>query len=326
MPRPLRIEYAGAWYHVMNRGAGCQTIYRTPEHRKQFLSLLSEAKQLFDLEIHGYCLMGNHYHLLVRTPKANLSRAMRHINGVYTQRYNRLEETDGPLFRGRYKAVLIDSDSYLLQVSRYIHLNPVEAKLVKKPELYPWSSYRAYLGLQKAPHWLEIQTVLAMISQRQEVKTYKNYVEAGIDEATTSFYRGAKQSVIMGSQSFKEKLLKSLSEQKKQAAHPDYKRTRQWLEINNIVNYCARYYEIEESMILKVHRGRVNIPRKIAIYLCRMHSGENLDKIANYFNCDAISSISNMVARIRRQMQKSKKLKKQVDLIEKAICVEQNGN
>jgi len=319
MPRPLRIEYAGAWYHVMNRGAGCQIIYKTPEHRNQFLSLLAEARKLFDLEIHGYCLMGNHYHLLLRTPKANLSRAMRHINGVYTQRYNRLEETDGPLFRGRYKAVLIDSDSYLLQVSRYIHLNPVEAKIAKKPEAYPWSSYRAFTGLQSIPDWLETQAVLGMVSQKHTLNTYKSYVEEGLDDATISFYEKTKQSVILGTQGFKEKLLKNLSEQKKQATSPDYKRTRQWIALDKIVDHCARHYEVEARSIVKAQRGHINMPRKIAAYLCRMHSGEPLTKIAEYFNCNAISSVSHLITNTKSQISKSKKLNKQVELIEKAM-------
>ena len=157
MPRPERIEYEHAFYHVMNRGRGRQLIFHDKRYYEAFESTLSEANQRFQCVIHAYCLMGNHYHLLLETPNANLSRVMRHINGVYTQRYNRLKKTDGPLFRGRFKAILVDSDSYLLPLTRYIHRNPVDMKrpIVSSLEEYPWSSYLAYIGKAKSPIWLE---------------------------------------------------------------------------------------------------------------------------------------------------------------------------
>ena len=141
MARPLRLEYPGAWYHVMNRGLARQPIFRTDAHRQHFLDLLLEIHNRYQVEIHAYCLMGNHYHLFIRTPLANLSRAMRHLNGIYTQRYNQGMHRDGPIFRGRYKSILVEADTYLLRLSRYIHLNPVAAKLVRKAETYPWSSF-----------------------------------------------------------------------------------------------------------------------------------------------------------------------------------------
>lgn len=113
MPRPQRIEYPGAWYHVMNRGAGRRVIFRTNVQRQGFLELLGELSEIYGIAVHAYCLMGNHYHLLIHTPRGNLSAAMRHLNSVYTQRFNRSIGTDGPLFRGRYKAVVVEADAYL---------------------------------------------------------------------------------------------------------------------------------------------------------------------------------------------------------------------
>ena len=138
MPRPIRIDYQGAFHHVMNRGRSYQTIFHDKACFESFLRTLKEASEQFDAVIHGYCLMTNHYHLLIETPKANLSRIMRHINGVYTQRYNRMRNVDGPLFRGRYKAILVDKDAYLLQLSRYIHRNPIE---IKRPPYQQESLY-----------------------------------------------------------------------------------------------------------------------------------------------------------------------------------------
>ena len=128
MPRPIRIQYEHAHYHVMNRGRARQTIFHGTGYYEDFLTTLEECHRRFDAQIHAYCLMSNHYHLLVETPRANLDRIMRHLNGVYTQRYNRRKRSDGPLFRGRYKAILVDEDAYLLQVGRYIHRNPLEVE------------------------------------------------------------------------------------------------------------------------------------------------------------------------------------------------------
>ena len=166
MARLLRIGYPGAWYHVMNRGAGRRYIFKNNTHRHYFLSLLEDTQDRFHAEWYAYCLMGNHYHLLLRTPDANLQRIMRHLNGLYTQFFNRSERKDGPLFRGRYKAILVAAQSYWLQLSRYIHRNPLEAKLCKSLSQNRWSSYRAYIGEEKAPLWLTTDYILNAIGTR----------------------------------------------------------------------------------------------------------------------------------------------------------------
>ena len=145
MSRPLRIEYPDAWYHVMNRGGRYEDIFEEKKDYSVFLELLQEAIDIFHIKIAAFCLMQNHYHLLIQTPEANISRSMRHINGVYTQRFNKIHGYDGHLFRGRYKSILIDADSYLLQVMRYIHRNPITAGLTDKLN-YSWSSHKAYLS------------------------------------------------------------------------------------------------------------------------------------------------------------------------------------
>lgn len=174
MARPLRIEYPGAWYHVMNRGAGSRCIFPNEDARRTFLQLLSDVYDRFTLHCHAYCLMGNHYHLLVHTPNAGLGRAMRHLDGVYTQRHNRLLETDGPLFRGRYKSQLVEDGEYLWAVSRYVHRNPVEAGLCKAPATYPWSSYRYFAGERGAPVWLQQHVTLQHFDGR---RAYCAFVE-----------------------------------------------------------------------------------------------------------------------------------------------------
>jgi REP element-mobilizing transposase RayT len=175
MPRPLRIEYEGAWYHVMNRGANCQNIFYNDKHREIFLALLEEISSNFFVEIHSYCLMNNHYHLLVNTRLANLARLMRHLDGVYTQKFNKIEKRDGPLFRGRYKAILVEAETYLLQVSRYIHLNPVAANICSDPYQYPWSSFKFYLDKNK-PFWLRLDFIFNLIGGNNKRAQYSKFV------------------------------------------------------------------------------------------------------------------------------------------------------
>jgi REP-associated tyrosine transposase len=154
MARPLRLEFAGALYHVTSRGDGREDIYRADADRRGFLDVLGEVQGRFHWTVHAYCLMSNHYHLLIETPDANLAKGMRQLNGVYTQRFNRSHDRGGHVFQGRYKAILVQKEAYLLELARYVVLNPVRARMARTPGEYPWSSYRAMIGAAVAPEWL----------------------------------------------------------------------------------------------------------------------------------------------------------------------------
>ena len=154
MARALRIEYSEAFYHVMNRGQSRRRIFIEDQERQSFLDLPGELSRLWKIEIHAYCLLDNHYHLLLSTPEVALARAMRHLDGVYTQKFNRVHRRDGPLFRGRHKAILIDAEEYLLAVVRYTHNNPLAAAVVADIERYRWSSHWGYLNKKQCPQWL----------------------------------------------------------------------------------------------------------------------------------------------------------------------------
>ena len=200
MPRPARIQYENAFYHVMNRGRGRRWVFHGERYYEAFLKTLEESHDCFDARIHAYCLMGNHYHLPLETPLANLDRIMRHINGVYTQRYNLLKRTDGPLFRGRYKSVLIDESAHLLQVSRYIHRNPAEVKGAKDDVLdaYVWSSYRAFINKAKVPDWLAREKTYQVLGGKNPYEKYHSFVLNGNDSHTKQFYSGSCVTGVFG--------------------------------------------------------------------------------------------------------------------------------
>lgn len=163
MTRPLRIEFPGAVYHVTSRGDRREPIFEDDADRQAFVGIVALALNRFDACALAFCLMGNHYHLVLHTRQANLSALMRQINGVYTQAYNRRHAKVGHLFQGRFKAILVDRDAYLLEVCRYVDLNPVRAAMVADPAQWPWSSYRAHTGLTAAPSWLDTSAVYAYL-------------------------------------------------------------------------------------------------------------------------------------------------------------------
>lgn len=167
MTRPLRIEYAGALYHVTSRGDRQEDIYLDDLDREDWLAVLAQTCDRFNWLIHAYCQMTNHYHLLVETVDANLSRGMRQLNGVYTQHFNLRHNQVGHLFQGRYKAILVQRDSYLLELSRYVVLNPLRARMIKRLEQWAWSSYPAIMGSSPIPDWLDADWLLGQFGSRR---------------------------------------------------------------------------------------------------------------------------------------------------------------
>ena len=310
MARPLRIQFEDAYYHVMNRGRGRQIIFLDEEYYQDYLLGLEEAHKRFGIEVHAYCLMGNHYHLLVKTPRANLSRAMRHIDGLYTQRHNRRKRTDGPLFRGRYKAIVIDASSYLLQVSRYIHRNPIEMKkpLVDNLKDYPWSSYVAYINKGNAYDWLNRDSVFGELGSRQKYRAYQNYVEQEIETEVDQFYIRKNLPAILGDDDFKKHAHQqalSLTEE------IDKKGLKEPVRLNKIIQVVARFHGLSEDAILVAKRGQgvQNIPRWIAMKLCQELGGAKLTEMAGVFGVNHYSTISQTIGRLNRLMAEDEKVK-----------------
>ncbi len=210
MARPLRLEFAGALYHITSRGDRREDIYEDDRDRKQFLSILGEVCKRYNWICHAYCLMSNHYHLLIETPDGNLSKGMRQLNGVYTQYFNRQHSRVGHVFQGRYKAILVDKSSYLLELARYIVLNPVRASMVRFAEDWPWSSYRATAGEQGCPDWLRVDWLLAAFGRKKvkAIEAYRQFVSDG--KNGSSPWRLLKNQVYLGDDAFVEKMMEKI--------------------------------------------------------------------------------------------------------------------
>ncbi|MGQ0654743.1 MAG: transposase [Betaproteobacteria bacterium] len=206
MARPLRIEYAGALYHITSRGNARAAIYVDDADRRIFLRFLASAITRFKWRLYAYCLMGNHYHLLAETPLPNLSRGMRHLNGCYTQAFNRRHSRVGHVIQGRFDAKLVERENYLLELGRYIALNPVRAGLVDGADQWPWSSFRATAGLEEAPPWLASAPVLSMFSDDAglAMKRYSEFVSLGIGRPSP--WNALTGQVLLGSKDFVERM------------------------------------------------------------------------------------------------------------------------
>lgn len=212
MARPLRLEFAGALYHVTSRGDGREDIYRADGDRRLFLDVLGDVQARYHWTVHAYCLMTNHYHLLVETPDANLAKGMRQLNGVYTQRFDRSYDRVGHVFQGRYQAILVQKEAYLLELARYVVLNPVRARMARTPAEYRWSSYRAMIGEEAAPEWLETHSILAAFgeAQAEAVERYAHFVSEG--QGQPSPWEQLKHQVFLGSDAFVESMRRKVPE------------------------------------------------------------------------------------------------------------------
>ncbi|OED41606.1 hypothetical protein AB833_09570 [Chromatiales bacterium (ex Bugula neritina AB1)] len=319
MARPQRIEYEGAYYHVMNRGRGRQNVFHGSKYYEVFLLCLEQANKRFGVEINAYCLMGNHYHLLIHTPRGNLGRAMRHVNGVYTQYYNRMKKTDGPLFRGRYKAINIEVSSYLLEVSRYIHRNPVETKkpLVERLEEYQWSSYPAYRNHIDTPEWLNKETVFGELGSGQPTRSYARYVDHGVDEETERFYSKDNWPVVRGSKEFVENAHRhALSEGR------EVKRVRSVVPFERVVKIVCEHYDCTEAEVLKSKRGRQerNISRWMAMKLTQENTGMTLLELAKRFQVGSYSAISTTVGKLNKLMGSDRNILAEYELLRSEIA------
>jgi REP element-mobilizing transposase RayT len=294
----------------MNRGTARQATFLTAEDHQAFLDTLAEAHRQWDIEIFGYCLMTNHYHVCLRTPKGNLSRVMRHVDGLYTQRFNRSHGRDGPLFRGRYKAILIDADEYLSAVVRYIHLNPVEAGIVKMPEDYRWSSHGYYLRKKGVPNWVSTSEIIGQVGGRN---AFHDFVLSGNEEALSRFYTSSRHSPVLGGEGFVERIREPTMELGRE--HPRYERRGLWPNGEQVIGKVAGFYKISKDAVLTGVRGRENKARKVAMYIVTRQCDLTLQETARLFGLGSYGAVGWSCNWVRTKMEKEKTFRDQIERI-----------
>jgi len=298
MARPIRIEYEGAFYHVTARGNERRKIFFSGNDYAKFKDYLGEAKRKFRVVIHAYVLMSNHYHLLLETPEKNLSRVMHHINGSYTTYTNIKRKRSGHLFQGRYKAIVVEKDSYLLELSRYLHLNPVRAKVVTRPEEYPHSSYRHYITGQ-GDGLLNSESVLGMISNQPERgrALYRAFVESALGKEMPNPNEMVYGGTILGRESFVRKMLGRLDREQLAASDVSMRRElRAKFTVDEILQSVLAHYQTTMDEAVRNRRCEA---RRVGIYLLKTYTGATNRAIGELFGGLSYSA----VAKVRKNVE-----------------------
>jgi len=316
MGRPLRIEYPGALYHITSRGNERKKIFLDDGDRTRFLEILADYHHRYDIRIHSFVLMENHYHLMLETPQGNLLKVMHGINGRYTGYFNGKYSRAGHLFQGRYKGIVVDKDAYLLQLSRYVHLNPAKAGVVERPEHYLWSSYRGFIGKGKKYGWVEYSWILGQfgIDEQNASRDYKRFVDAGLKDEQGSPFIALRGRVILGNEMFLEKTRNLLAGKRISREVVERKKLRVVPLPDKIITAVADTCGVKEEKIT-ASGGKNNKARKVAMYLVYQYSGLGNTEIGELFGGIHYSAVSKAVTRLKQEMLHDKDL---ASLIEKA--------
>lgn len=293
MARQLRLEYPGALYHLTARGNEQQPVFHDDTDRQHFLKLFGREILQQHWRCYAYCLMGNHYHLLLDTPEPNLSRGMRRLNGSYTQRFNWRHHRVGHLLQGRFKSIVVERETYLLELCRYLVLNPVRAGLVSTPQEWAWSSYRATAGLSAAPPWLNVASVHALFDMNPERAqlSYQQFVADGIGRPSP--WSEITGQIFLGSPSFRERMAERLPKQRP-ANVPRAQTDPARLAPNEILIRVATVFGISPPVVVaRAHREAYHT----AVWLLRRAANEPLNTVAIRFGVSPsrISKIQDAV-------------------------------
>ena len=299
-----RKDYPYAYHHVMNRAGAKRWVFLRDEHRQAFIGTLQYVVKVDGIEIHAYCLMGNHFHLLIRSPRNNLSLAMQRLFSIFTKRFNRIEKIDGPLFRGRFKSITVGHDEYIRELCRYIHRNPVKAGLVNHPSEYDWSSYQIYAGKRESPSWLTCKDLPTYFAGPDHLLSMRTFVEADKDisdevkfnEYFPGFINDNGDTHIVPSKCLmlpSEKIIKEIS------------LTPVSLQI--VLECVAEYFGTNPDDLLIFKGSASNIPRELCLFLARINTGSKVQDLANAFSISRTST-SNAIARMRRRIDANEKL------------------
>lgn len=311
MARPLRLEFPGAVWHVTSRGNNRGNIYLGEEDHLMFLSIFAEAVRRFRWIVHSYTLMTNHFHLVLETPEPTLSRGMKWMNGKYAQWFNRRHNRSGHLFQGRFKGFLVEKESYLLALIRYVALNPVRAGMVDRPESYCWSSYRATAGYEPAPTWLTTDWALALFGRdlAMQQSGYREFVDEGAGISRSPF-EDAVGKLFLGTASWVEKMQALVESEPRSREHPAEQRFAGRPALTTIIEVVADVFQVSEADIRMGHGGD---ERKVVSWLGCYEGMRRLSGIAEALELRSASRVSAMIADCDRDLKDDAAMREAVD-------------
>ena len=313
MGRAWRIEYEGALYHLMSRGNDGQDIYLNDADRNSFLDTISEMSERFDVDIFAYVLMPNHYHLLARTNRANLKKAMQWFGTAYTRRFNNRNLKKGHLFQGRYKSILIQNDAYLMQLSCYIHRNPLRAGIISRLIDYKWSSYPIYAYAKKCPDWLSTQVILSYFKGSNKHKQYREKVQKYAEEEKR-LLEDLHHGMILGAEKFVNKIRKQFLPDIPHNDLPQQKQLAKDIKVEGLLKKSAEIVQIDIDKCVQAKRlhGIDKHKRDLIVYFLWNKGLMTNEKLGQLFNM-SYSAVSHCVKRFKEKMNKDKKVKSQFE-------------
>ena len=299
MARPLRIQFPGALYHVMSRGNEKQPIVRDDIDRAKRIDWLRRTVETYSWRLHAFVLMTNHEHLFVETPEPNLSGGMQYLGGSYTSYFNWRHKRGGHLFQGRFKAHLVQTDGYFREVSRYIHLNPVRAGMVTRPQDYQWSSYPGYAQARRAVAWVCYDRVLAEFGRDpgEARRAYGRFVRAGISNPPPSPFAKTIGGLLVGSAAFVTQMRRMLQDRPNDAGLPQLRSLQPRPELQRIIEEVAAHFA-RDPADWRVGKRVDDVSRALAAYLARRRFGYPGRQVAVALGYRSGSAVSNAIARI----------------------------
>ncbi|OGF63647.1 MAG: hypothetical protein A2Y62_02015 [Candidatus Fischerbacteria bacterium RBG_13_37_8] len=304
MSRQLRIEYEGAFYHVTSRGHQRRRIFADDYSRKRFLAYLHEYLTKFNVTLYSYIFMRNHYHLLLKTKFANLSIFMHSLNSAYSSYYNKKMSRNGALFQGRYDAEIVESEDYFLEATRYIHLNPVRAFIVKNPKDYSWSSYGTYLGIKDDPY-ISVSWIMNYF-ENESAREYERFVLSKLDAENP--FRRIKHLAVLGSDQFLFYLQRYM-ESFETNVYDELSNFRQITRQNaeKVIAFVCKEFKVERKEIFQKRKG--NVPQKMTIYLLKRFTGLSVSHIAQMLS-SSYAATEMVYARMKRKYKHSRMFKR----------------
>ena len=308
MSRAWRIEYEGALYHLLSRGNEQRDIFEDQKDRNLFLDTIGEFSERFEIHVFAYVMMDNHYHLLVRTRHANLKKAMHWFGTTYAQRFNRRHFRSGHLFQGRYKSILVQNDAYMLQLSYYIHRNPLRAGIVKRLTDYRWSSYRSYAYGRKSPRWLSTDLIFSQFKSKDRHKRYREKVQ-GYAKEEKRLWEDLRHGLFLGSKGFVERIRKQHLPSETESAIPQQTQTAKPSDSLSMLRLAERVLKCDVQQFVKA--GRVSGPEKdkrdLMIYLLWKTGSFRNDQIGRLFGV-SYSAVSHAVRSLKTKLRDNPRL------------------
>lgn len=317
MARPLRVQYENATYHVFARGHRKEKIFLDDRDREKFLEILEETWRKYTLRIYCYVLMPNHYHLVMSTPAANLSDAMHYLNTSYANWFRTRHQIVGSIFQGRYKALLVDKDNYLLVLSAYVHLNPLKAGIVEDLSTYRWSSYRAYVGKTKPSSFLDIGEILDQFGEKNPYRSYEKFVADQWEKYSEEREEEFEQGIVIGDEDFKEKVLAMLKGISKieERELPAARKLR-LLNAEDVERVMEEEFGVKKEDIYNKKRG--NVWRKLYLFGLKEFTALRLTEIGERLGMD-YTAVSQAAKRLKLEAAEKRELKELVERLRKRL-------